>query len=299
MERIFIFALTLAMVLAMSIFDTEWQNWKAIYGKEYSSLQEEWFRRAIWEKTKKEVLEHNRLADLGIKSYWTELNHFADMTSDELMSKGCLLPPGLQEDIAEEFNNRTDVGVVESRYCIQYKKLYSLSEQQVLDCAGKGCDFGNPKDTWNYINKAGGIMKEDDYAYTGKNESCRFILSKSCMRVNITYGDLANEEDLANEVAHHGPVVIGMNMSDLFSKYNGEGVFYEEECNAEKKHVVVVVGYNTTEGGDDYWIIKNSWGTEWGNKGYAYIRRNVNLCDMKKYIFKAEISKPRIKKKQN
>nr|XP_014339672.1 PREDICTED: cathepsin L1-like [Latimeria chalumnae] len=252
-------------------------------------------------------------------------------TSDELMSKGCLLPPGLQEDIAEEFNNRTDVikipaidwrnkhcvtpvknqlscnscwifaavGVVESRYCIQYKKLYSLSEQQVLDCAGKGCDFGNPKDTWNYINKAGGIMKEDDYAYTGKNESCRFILSKSCMRVNITYGDLANEEDLANEVAHHGPVVIGMNMSDLFSKYNGEGVFYEEECNAEKKHVVVVVGYNTTEGGDDYWIIKNSWGTEWGNKGYAYIRRNVNLCDMKKYIFKAEISKPRIKKKQN
>nr|XP_014352406.1 PREDICTED: cysteine proteinase RD19a-like [Latimeria chalumnae] len=124
----------------------------------------------------------------------------ATTTTDKLLSRGCEFPMELQDDIVEEFGNSTDVtgnrrvdwreadsvtcvknqghcgscwifaavGVIESCYFVKYKKLYSLSEQQVLDCSRKGCEGGHHIIAWDYINKARGLMKDDDYPYTAK-----------------------------------------------------------------------------------------------------------------------------------
>uniref|UniRef100_H3A685 Uncharacterized protein n=2 Tax=Latimeria chalumnae TaxID=7897 RepID=H3A685_LATCH len=322
MKRILLFVIILAVVSGISILDTEWQSWKSQYGKEYSSLQEEWFRREIWEKTKKEVLEHNRLADLGIKSYWTELNHFADMTPDELLSRSCEFPTELQDDIAEEFQARTDVirnqsrdwreegsvtcvkdqhkchscwifaavGVIESCYFIKYKKLYSLSEQQVLDCSGGGCKKGGHRIVaWDYINKARGLMKEEDYPYIAKVRKCYFNLKKS-LRVNITYSKLPNERSMAEEVFRHGPITASIFVPKTFSRYNGKGIFDEKRCEGKGRHAIIIVGFGT-ENGVDYWIIKNSWGQRWGDKGYARIKRNANVCQITQDSYKTDVFK--------
>jgi len=45
-------------------------------------------------------------------------------------------------------------------------------------------------------------------------------------------------------------------------------------------HAVLVVGYNTTEDGKDYWIVKNSWGKNWGIDGYFWIERGTNMCGL-------------------
>uniref|UniRef100_H2ZV95 Peptidase C1A papain C-terminal domain-containing protein n=1 Tax=Latimeria chalumnae TaxID=7897 RepID=H2ZV95_LATCH len=180
------------------------------------------------------------------------------------------------------------VGVVESPYCIKYKKLLSLSEQQVVDCSQQGCNRGNPTYAWVYINEAGGIMEDKDYPYKGMKENCKFN-QRASLRVRIVKDkQLASEKSMADEVALHGPIVIIIDVNGSFNRFNGTGIFYEEDCKGNGLHAVIVVGYGT-ENGVDYWIIKNSWGTSWGNVGYARIRRNVNVCNLKQYAHKADV----------
>jgi cathepsin H len=179
-------------------------------------------------------------------------------------------------------------GAVESNWAI-YTGMSPplLSEQQLVDCAGAfnnhGCDGGLPSQAFEYIQYAGGIETEADYPYHAVDQTCTFDTTKEAAHVsegsvNITSGD---ENALLESLFTVGPVSVAFEVVDDFMDYAG-GVYVGKTCQASAQtvnHAVLAVGFGTdSASGLDYWIVKNSWGTTFGEEGYFRIQRGVNMC---------------------
>lgn len=171
---------------------------------------------------------------------------------------------------------------------IKYNGAFTpLSEQQLVDCAGAydnhGCEGGLPSHAFEYVQNAGGISTEKAYPYFAVDHKCTvksstYALEVSGGSVNITEGD---EVSLANAVYQYGPVSIAFQVVDDFMNYKS-GVYSSKTCKnqgSDVNHAVVAVGYgHDQESGMDYWVVKNSWGTSWGDAGFFKIERGVNMC---------------------
>ncbi|CAF87438.1 unnamed protein product, partial [Tetraodon nigroviridis] len=96
----------------------------------------------------------------------------------------------------------------------------------------------------------------------------------------IRGGSAGNEKLLAYALFKHGPVAIGIDATLTTFHLYSKGVYYDPDCNPEDiNHAVLLVGYGVTRRGQQYWIVKNSWGTGWGTEGYILMARNRgNLC---------------------
>lgn len=131
-------------------------------------------------------------------------------------------------------------------------------------------------DAYGYIRDNNGISYSDNYPYTATNNSCSYDSTKPKISIK-GYGVLSqNNEDLLKEVVvKHGPVAIAMDTAGDFSKYSN-GVYFNPTCrNNSYTHAMVIVGYGH-ENGMDYWLVKNSWGGNWGDKGFVKVARNKN-----------------------
>lgn len=129
--------------------------------------------------------------------------------------------------------------------------------------------------------KGEGIVTNDKYPYEGKDSSCR-TSSPTSLKINgVGKVPKGNEDKLLETVCSIGPVSAALDASDEKFKNYHDGVYFNKDCNANNtNHAVLVVGYGFDEATDlDYWIIKNSFGTSWGQDGYAKIARNQkNHC---------------------
>jgi len=166
-----------------------------------------------------------------------------------------------------------------------HHSFYTLAEQQLVDCAqnfnNNGCNGGLPSQAFEYIKYSGGLQDEWDYKYTAKDGECKFNKDKAVAFVkdvvNITAG---NEVELADAVLYKNPVSVAFDVVDDFMHYKS-GVYSSANCGdtpAMVNHAVLAVGLGTDVDGVDYWIVKNSWGTQWGSDGYFMIERGSNMC---------------------
>ena len=173
---------------------------------------------------------------------------------------------------------------MEAHHFLRHATRKNLSEQQLVDCAGDfnnfGCNGGLPSQAFEYLHYAGGHDTEDEYPYTAKDGKCAFD-GKGVAHVakinNITAYD---EEGLVQAVGSAGPVSIAFQVAKDFRLYD-KGV-YDGECDSAPSsvnHAVVAVGYGRTKG-QDYFIVRNSWGAAWGVDGYFLIKRGVNKCGL-------------------
>ena len=171
----------------------------------------------------------------------------------------------------------------ESSEFLKYNKLYQFSEQSLVDCvtADAGCNGGLPSDAFTYIIDEcnGKVMLEDDYPYLGIDDTCKFDINKAIGHftsyIEIKQG---SESDLAEKCQNYGPLSIGIDASQIsFQLYNG-GIYNEQKCSSVfLDHGVGLVGYGSDDG-VKYWIVRNSWGTGWGENGYIRIIRGSNKC---------------------
>lgn len=185
------------------------------------------------------------------------------------------------------------VGALEGAHAVASGKLVSLSEQQLVDCSGdfgnKGCQGGLMDDAFMYLEgKTHGDDTEASYPYKGKQGPCRFtpaaIGSTISGHVDIREG---GEDDLADAVATAGPVSIAIHAGTGLMLYAG-GIYDGTlgTCYGELNHGVLVVGYGQQPARfvphqiREYWTVKNSWGSAWGEKGFFRIRRGKNLCGL-------------------
>ncbi|CAI5696298.1 unnamed protein product [Oreochromis niloticus] len=175
-------------------------------------------------------------------------------------------------------------GVLEGQHFRKTGKLVSLSEQQLMDCShsfgNNGCNGGSVKRAFQYIQANGGIDTETSYSYEAKGQQCRYkpdgIGAKCTGYVEVKP---SNEDALKEAVATIGPISVGIDASHNSFRFYQSGVYDEPDCSKTVlNHDVLAVGYGT-ENGHDYWLIKNSWGLRWGDKGYIKMSRNKsNQC---------------------
>lgn len=177
-------------------------------------------------------------------------------------------------------------GSLEGANFIATGKMTTLSEQQLVDCTrdyeNEGCDGGLMIPSFQYIIDNGGINTEEAYPYIGKESTCKFnpsqIGAKMSAIGNVTRG---SEESLLRAI-QIAPVAVAIDAGQRSFQLYKSGVYYDSGCSRiYLSHAVLLVGYGTDETSviPDYYIIKNSWGTEWGDQGYIYMARNMkNSC---------------------
>lgn len=176
------------------------------------------------------------------------------------------------------------MAAVEGIHQINTGELASLSEQQVLDCTGNGngCGGGNMEMAFEYIVDAGGLTTESAYPYQGGQGTCPFnsAWSDSGSGVAATISSYQevprnDEASLAQAVANQ-PVSVGIDASSPQFQYYQSGIFTADGCGTDMNHAVTMVGYGAEAAdGSKYWIIKNSWGTSWGEQGYMRLEKDL------------------------
>jgi C1A family cysteine protease len=180
---------------------------------------------------------------------------------------------------------------VESQYLIKYGEPLDLSEQFLINCVTKNlaCSGGNMKNALTWVISAGGLALEADQPYKNKKGTCL----RPTMGFNsplVSYFKLAtkDEDEIAAYLARYGPLSAALN-GDLLQFYTG-GIFDKADCNADlPNHAINLVGFGE-ENGKRYWIVRNSWGEEWGEKGYFRLAFGKNMCGITSYVITAFVS---------
>jgi len=292
--------------------DHVWQAWSRVHMKAYKSVEEEHMRYAIWKdnidyinefngNNKHMVLDINRFGDLTHHEFRAQMNGYkgaANKTGSTYMAPAHLKAPETIDWRSEGYVTPikdqgqcgscwafSTTGSLEGQNFRKTGSLVSLSEQNLVDCSGTygnmGCNGGLMDNAFRYIKDNNGIDTESSYPYTAQNGYCQFDITNVGATVtgymDVPSGD---ESSLKSSVASEGPISVAIDASHRSFQFYSTGVYYEPLCSSTRlDHGVLVVGYGTYTDGQDYWLIKNSWGTSWGSSGYIMIRRNYqNHC---------------------
>ncbi|XP_055514800.1 procathepsin L-like [Leucoraja erinacea] len=175
------------------------------------------------------------------------------------------------------------IGALEGQLAKKKHQYMELSEQNIIDCSDEfknyGCRGGLPYRAFKYMRDYG-IQSSTSYPYRGKrNDKCLFNSSQSVIKIK-GFKRFKNNKDkqLARMVARVGPISVLIHSSHSSWRFYKSGVYDNSNCKQKLiNHSVLLIGY-VDRRSKSYWIIKNSWGTSWGENGYMRIIKGKNMC---------------------
>jgi len=281
-----------------------WEAWKAAHGRNYLTAQEEAFRHSVFTKNMATAVARNEIEEFATFG----ADDWSDWTEEEFLSLCGYIP---QEDanipVAPRLNvtdpptakDWTDTATtpvknqghcgscwafsateqLESDYILQTGKKSELAPQELVDCKAdksqrNGCNGGFPSAAYDVVEALGGMEAEPDYPYQGRNQRCQFQKDKAKITItayqSVGKGD---ENEMKKYVGSTGPLSV-CGSAASWSGYHG-GIL--KTCKSGGGHCFQIVGYGT-ENGVEYWKVRNSWGTSFGEQGFIRIEMHKNLC---------------------
>ena len=291
----------------------EWKqfsNFQDRFSKKYESLQELQARFQIFRENLRNIILHN--LDFS-QNFTMGINQFTDLTPQEFKdqyvgglkaevgsygcgsfsSSGAGLPASVDWRTKGAVTSVKDqgqcgscwtfsaTGAVEGAWALAKGQLIDLSEQELVDCAtgisygSHGCSGGQMEGAFKFIIQ-NGQCSLSSYPYTAKDGTCQKCSAvahiSSCSDVK------PNDHISLTAAVAKQPIAVAIEADTrYFQSYSG-GILTSTSCGTNLDHGVLVVGYGT-ENGIDYYLVKNSWGTSWGDKGYVKIARSKSTND--------------------
>jgi cathepsin L len=293
------------ITLGSALF-TEWTD---MHNKSYGSAPEYAHRASVFEANLARIHRHNLEADAGKHTWRMAMNEFGDYTAEEFklavvgggrytpsrsafrprlldvralptaidwVSKGAVTPVKNQGQCGSCWAFST-TGAVEGAFFVANRTLVSLSEQQLVDCSSAygnmGCNGGLMDNAFEYIIANKGITSEANYPYTAADGTCNAAAASKRAAQISSYVDVTpnSDADLMAALARQ-PVSVAIEADQSAFQFYSSGVL-TAACGTALDHGVLAVGYGHDSAGGDYYKVKNSWGTGWGEGGYVRLGR--------------------------
>lgn len=309
MQLVVLFCLFVGLeAFAEDAYIEMWDKFQTKYDKFYPSTQKQ-KRFVIFKENMRQIKAHNNLHAKGLVSYTKGINKFSDMTFEEFMKRGFHLEGKSNHKVfkASSRHNLPDYvnwresdavgpakdqgdcgsswafsacGAMEAQAKLVNHETIYLSEQNLMDCAGNtyenyACDGGLMENAFRYVIDHG-LMYDEEYPYEAKYRNC----TQTKRSFNLTdYADISpGEKNLQAALATIGPISAFIDVTPELQSYTS-GILYDKNCSEDfLDQAVLVVGYGS-ENGTDYWLVRNSWGEDWGENGYFRLARNrENNC---------------------
>jgi len=303
------------LALIFAVFANEdalFSAWKAQYNKAYASFEEEAMRFDNFKLSLDRIQSRNAVASNTVFG----LTKFSDLSTEEFRSTylGSRIPEDYDTydvgvlnpekvDVPQTFDWRTTNKVtpvknqeqcgscwafstvenIESIYCVKNNidctTFPPLSPQEIVDCdtTDSGCEGGWPYNAYQFVITEGGLEDDSDYPYTAQDGTCNF--QANLVKVTISSWKYAtqnsNEQTLQDNLVAWGPLSVCVDASS-WQDYTG-GVLMASDCTTSIDHCVQLVGYDMTQS-TPFWIVRNSWGADWGESGYIRLQYGQDTC---------------------
>jgi len=286
-------------------------SWTTQHKKNYNDQKEFLYRFQIWNESMNKIESHNNEEH----SYKLAMNQFGDLTHSEFLeyfgsmrykpvNKSKDRPQPLPDNVPESWDWRDHgavtpignqqqcgsspywaaVGAIEGVHVISGQgSLVSLSVQQVVDCSqnppynNAGCNGGMMNISLEYVRDNHGIETNVSYPYTAVDGDCAYSASNKAAWID-SYVNVPPNENALLQAILISPVATAVMVTDDFEFYSS-GIFNDPTCTDQEIDLgILVIGYGVTRTGEEYWILKNAWGTTWGMEGYLLLERGYDRC---------------------
>ena len=298
------------MLAAVSLFVAShvfsfpsFNSWATYYGKHYPGATERDYRNSVFDANVRKIYRHNTSPNVS----WTmAVNKFADLTGAEFkrlytskyypVNNTVWTPPSSALPASVDWTTEgvvtpvkdqgqcgscwafSSTGSIEGAWALKKKMLYNLSEQELVDCSvpqgNQGCNGGLMDQAFQYVVSSG-LVTDADYPYTATGPN-------TCQNSSLPVVTLSGFKDVPtnSEVALmtavvQQPVSVAVEADQNAFQFYSSGVM-TKACGTNLDHGVLLVGYGTV-GGQDYYKVKNSWGADWGDKGYILLGRGAQF----------------------